>query len=239
MKFRKFGALVLMSTALLSGCDKTPKTKLLSNSDFLLYGEIDDSHLFYKPTVEEFGNLYNSNLNFVVMFTQEGCSACIEFEPIIKEYVKETHQLVLNISGDIYAPIVNQYFTDFDVKTPQIFIKENSPKFYMVDYASYMKTYKVFKRHMDSRYETAKYSYFCGKIAGKSPIFSNFTQVDFISNDTFKNVVYSKAISSQNNVVFSSNFSAQSLSILNSDFSVTKTVTIDENLTDEIVAQYL
>lgn len=239
MKFRKVGTLLLTFTALISGCDKKPKIKLLSNSDFLLYGEIDDSHLFYKPTFEEFENLYNSDLNFIVMFSQTDCSACQQFEPKITQYVKETHQLVVTISEELKEPIKNKFFSDFHVMTPQIYIKENSSKFYLVDYASYMRTYGVFKRHMDSRYETAKYSYFCGEIDGKTPIFSNFAKVDFVSNDTFKNNILAKAISSQNNVVFSSNFESQSLSIINSDFSIAKSTTINEELTLEIIKEYL
>ncbi len=239
MKFKKVSALLLTFTALLSGCGKPLKMKLLSNSDYLLYGEVDDSHLFYKPTIEEFENLYNSNLNFLVMFSQAGCYACQQFEPIITKYVKETHQLLVTITDELIDPIKTKFFSNFHVMTPQIYVKENSINFYEVNYASYMKTYGVFKRHMDSRYETAKYSYFCGEIAGKNPIFSNFTKVDFVSNNIFKNNILEEAISSQNNVAFSSNFESQSLSIINNNFSIAKKDLIAENLTEEIINQYL
>ena len=239
MKFKKVNALLLTFVALLSGCDKPSKMKLLSNSDYLLYGEVDDSHLFYKPTIEEFENLYNSNLNFVVMFTQAGCSACQQFEPIITQYVKETHQLLVTITDELIDPIKTKFFSSFHVMTPQIYVKENSNNFYEVNYASYMKTYGVFKRHMASRYETAKYSYFCGEIAVKTPIFSNFTKVDFVSNDMFKNNILETAISSQNNVAFSSNFESQSLSIINNDFSISKSAPINEELTLGIIKEYL
>ena len=242
MKFRKASTLLLTFTALLSSCDKPQKMKVLSNSDYLLYGEIDDSHLFYKPTLEEFDNLYNSNLGFVVMFSQEGCSACQQFEPIIKEYIKETHQLLVTITDALIQTIETKYFSDFDVKTPSIYVKQTAEfntAFYQVNYASYMRTYNVFKHHMNSRFETAKYSYFCGEIAGKTPIFSNFTKVDFVSNNTFKNNILVKAISSQNNIAFSSNFVSQSLSIINNDFSIAKSDLITDNLTEEIINQYL
>ncbi len=239
MKIKKISALLITFSAMLSSCYKEPKIELLANSDFLLYGEVDDSHLFYTPTIEEFENLYNSNLNYVVMFSQNGCSACQQFEPIITQYVKETHQLLVTISDDIIEPIKTKFFSDFHVMTPSIYIKENDTNFYEVKYASYMKTYRAFKRHMNSRYETAKYSYFCGKIDGKTPIFSNFTKINFVSNDTFKNNVFGKAIYSENDVVFSTNFESQSLSIINNDFSVLKSDLINENLVAEITDQYL
>lgn len=241
MKFRKISTLLLTFIALLSSCDKGPKMKVLSNSDYLLYGEVDDSHLFYKPTLEEFDNLYNSNLGFLVMFSQKGCSACQQFEPIIIKYIKETHQLLFTITDELIEPIKTKYFSDFNVLTPSIFVKQSSnfdPILYQVDYASYMKTYSAFKHHMNSYFETAKYSYFCGEIAGKTPIFSSFTKVDFTANDAFKNNIFGKAISSENNVVFSTNFEIQSLSIINNDFSITKSDLITDNLTQEIVDQY-
>lgn len=241
MKLRFLTVIALASSAVLAGCDKAPKMELLLNSDFLLYGNVDDSHLFYKPTLEEFDNLYNSNLGFIIMFSQEGCSACDQFEPKITQYVKETHQLVIKIKDELTEPIRTKYFSDFHAVTPQVFVKSSSdfnPILSEIDYSSYMKTYGVFKRFMNKMYESAKYSYFCGEIAGKTPIFSNFTKVDFVSNDDFKNIVYSKAVSSKNNVVFSTNFEAQSLSIVNSDFSIKKSNSINENLT-QIIEQYL
>ncbi len=135
MQFKKISALLVTATALLSSCYKEPKIKLLSNSDFLFYGEVDDSHLFYTPTIEEFENLYNSNLNYVVMFSQAGCSACQQFEPIIKQYIKETHQLLVTITDEIIEPIKTKFFTDFHVMTPSIYIKENDTNFYEVNYA--------------------------------------------------------------------------------------------------------
>lgn len=247
MKFRKTIVAFLIGGSLLTGCKNDHKTLLLSNSDFLLYGNISNEHLFYIPTLEEFDNLYNSNLNFIIMFSEEGCSACQQFDPIIKEYIKNSHQLVVKIDGDdkykIHTQYKDKFFPDSEILNPTIFIKENNNNLYKVDYSSYMKTYRVFNKHMSSRYETSKCAYFCGEIAAKSPIISNFTLVDFNANDTFKNKISPKLLDTKKNVLIRSNFEENLLSTfeLNQDgkFDIKNQVEITEELSEENIQNYI
>lgn len=247
MKFRKTIVLFLIGSSLLAGCKKEEKILLLSNSDFSLYGDVSDEHLFYVPTLEEFTNLYNSNLNYIIMFSDEGCSACQQFAPIIEKYIKNTHQLVVKIDGvdkyKIQEEYKDKFFPDSGILNPSIFVKENNDNLYKVDYSSYMKTYRVFNKHMNSRYETSKCAYFCGEIARKSPVISNFSLVKFQSNDTFKNKISPKLLGSEKNVFIESNFEENSLSIFeqNSDgkFEQKNTVEITDELSEEIILNYL
>ena len=247
MKLRKFTFLILLSTPLLSGCGKQGDTPLLLNSDYLLYGDVSENHLYYQPTLEEFDNLYNSNLNYIILFSEDGCTACDRFKPIIEEYILDTHYFVVKVDGNDRAKIENKYrdvfFKENNIKYPSLIVKENSDNFYNVDYSSYMRTYRVFSRHMKSRYKTSKCAYFCGEISGKSPIISDFTLVNFESNDVFKNRISSKLLNTEKNVLIKSNFNKNSMTVFekNSDnqFVVKMNTEIDEKLDDETIEKYL
>ncbi|MBQ0009467.1 MAG: thioredoxin family protein [Firmicutes bacterium] len=247
MKFRKLNVLILLSGSLLMGCGKSGDTPLLMNSDFVLYETISDDHLFYSPTLQEFDNLYNSNLNFIIMFSEEGCSACESFAPIIKEYIQDTKYLVVKIDGPKNPEIENKYkdilFKDSGVKYPALFVKENEDNFYRVDYSKYMQTKSAFSRHMESRYKTSKCGYFLGEIPRKTPIISNYTYVDFKANDTFKNKISNKILNSQNNVIISSNFDSSTMTVfekdLSGEFTIARTTPISNDLDDETISKYL
>ncbi len=247
MKLRKIASLLIASLSVLSGCSNEDKKPLLAHADYVLYGEMDSNNLFFNPSLEVFDNLYNSNLNFIVMFSDEGCSACQEFKPIIEKYVKNTHQLVVEISGNdkykINQKYKDKFFVDSQVRTPSVFVKENDDNIYRVDYSTYMKTYNVFKRHMESRYKTSKSAYLYSEIPGKTPIISKYSYVGFTANDTFKNMLSQKILNTKNDVIVSSNFDSNFISLFekNSDgnFVASKTTQIDEQITDEIINQFL
>lgn len=247
MKFRKTIVLFAIGGSLLAGCKKDEKIFLLSNSDFPLYGNVSNEHLFYVPTLEEFTNLYNSNLNYIIMFSDEGCSACQQFAPIIKKYVRNTHQLVVKIDGDdkykIQAKYKDKFFPDSEVLNPTVFVKENNDNLYKVDYSSYMKTYRVFNKQMSSRYQTSKCGYICGEITVKSPLISNFTIVDFTANDAFKNKISPRILETEKNVFIRSNVGTNLMSTveLNSEgkFVIKNTSKIDDELTEETIQNYI
>lgn len=208
MKFKRAIVLLIIGTSLLSGCQKDEdKISLLSNSDYVLHEDISDDNFFITPTVEEFSNLYNSNLNYIILFSDEDCSYCQSFDKIIKDYIKETHQMVFLVNDknkdEINAHFKDKFFPDKVAYTPSLFIKENNEAIYKVDNESYMQTFSAFKRHMNSRYKTAKYSYFSGEITTKSWINREFTYLEFNANDIFKNNVYPLLISSQKDVLIS------------------------------------
>lgn len=247
MQFKKTLLLFGLTAAALSGCNDADKTFLLANSNYTLYGDLIGSPLFVETNVDDFTNLYNSNLNFIVMFSEDGCPACERFTPIIEEYVKETHQLVVNVTGNnkysILEKFKDKFFPDENILNPSIFIKEKGDEIYKVNYSSYMITYRAFKRHMDSRYKTSKCAYFCPEIPGKSPIISNYTYVSFTGNSTFRTKLSDKLLSTEKNVIVESNNEANYLTnfVKNSDgnFEIEKTHKIDGSLTDEIINEYL
>ena len=247
MKFRKVYALFLVAGSLLAGCNDESKIALLGNGQFTLYNECDDELLFYQPSLEEFTNLYNSNLNYIILFSKKGCSACETFDPIIKKYVEETHQFVIKVEGEDKYKIENEYrdkfFPNSGVTTPSIFIKENGNNIYQVDYYKYMGTYTAFKRHMDSKYKTSKCAYFTAEITTKSPVISNYTYISFQSNETFKNKIPGKLMNTQKNVLISSNFKENFMTVFeknsSGEFEITRTTPITDELDDEAIAKYL
>lgn len=247
MRFRKVYALFLVASSLLAGCNDESKTALLSNGQFTLYGNCDKTLLFHQPSLEEFSNLYNSNLNYIILFSQTSCSACEHFDPIIKKYVEETHQFVIKVDGEDKYKIENVYknkfFPDSNVVTPSIFIKEKGNNIYQVDYSKYMSTYNAFKRHMDSKFKTSKCAYFTAEIPGKSPIISNYTYVSFQTNDAFKNKLSNKLMNTQKDVLISSNFEASFMTVfekgLSGEFEIIRTTPINDELEDETIAKYL
>ena len=247
MSYRKISSLILIAGSLLTGCGKSGDIPLLCNSDFILYQTMSENHLFYTPSFEEFNNLYNSNLNYIIFFTEPGCSACQSFDPIIKEYIQNSHQFVVKVDGEDKYKIQNEYkekfFPDSGILTPSIFIKENGDNFYNVNYSKYMQTYNAFSRHMESRYKTSKCAYFCGQIQEKSPVISEYSQISFISNDTFKNKLSSKLMNTEKNVVISTDFDYNSMTLfekdLNDEFAIVRTIPITDELDDETIAKYL
>lgn len=247
MKLKKSYVLFLVAGSLLAGCNNDSKTALLGNGQIMLYGECDDSFLFHAPSIEEFTNLYNSNLNYIILFSDEGCSACQSFDPIIKEYVQKTHQFVIKVDGEDKYKIQEEYkdkfFPKSNVLTPSLFIKENGDNFYQVDYSKYMGTYSAFKRHMDSRYKTSKCAYFNGEIPGKTPIISEYTYVAFQSNDIFKNKISDKLMNTQKDVLISTNFEKNFMTMFKKNFSdefdIVRTTPITNELDDETIAKFL
>ncbi|MCQ2801368.1 MAG: hypothetical protein MJ222_01770 [Bacilli bacterium] len=247
MKFKKANALFLVSCSLLAGCNNEPKTALLSNAQFVLYNSCDEALLFHAPSLEEFTNLYNSNLNYIILFSEDDCSACKYFNPIIKKYVEETHQLVIKVGGENRYKIEQEYkdrfFPNSGVLTPALFVKENGDNIYKVDYDQYMGTYGVFKRHMNSKFKTSKCAYFTAEIPGKSRIISNYTYVSFQSNETFKNKLSDKLMNTEKNVLISPDFTNNFMTVyeknLNGDFDVVRTTPINDELDDETIEKYL
>lgn len=208
MKLKRALILLAAGCALLTGCQKDEdKLALLCNAEYTISGEVSDSDLFVTPTVDEFSNLYNANLNYIILFTQANCSYCERFDSIIRDYIKETHQMVFLVNEQnkdtINAQFNDKFFPDKVAVYPSLFVKENNDQIYKVDNDSYMQTYGAFKRQMDSRYKTAKYSYFSGEITAKSWINREFTYLEFNTNDAFKNNVYPLLISSQKEVLIS------------------------------------
>ena len=247
MKFKKVCGLLLISCSLLAGCNDESKTALLGNAQFTLYNSCDEAFLFHNPSLEEFTNLYNSNLNYIILFSENGCSACEAFDPIIKKYVEETHQFVIKVEGEDKYKIQQEYkdkfFPDSNILTPSLFIKENGDNIYKVDYSKYMGTYGAFKRHMNSKFKTSKCAYFTAEIPGKSRIISNYTYVSFQSNETFKNKLSDKLMNTEKNVLISPDFINNFMTVyeknLNGDFDVVRTTPITDELDDETIAKYL
>lgn len=247
MKFKKVYALFLVAGSLLAGCNNDSKTELLGNGQFTFYGNCDESLLFQQTSLGEFTNLYNSNLNYIILFSEKGCSACEDFEPIIKQYVNETHQFIVKVEGDDKYKIEDEYkdkfFPNSNVLTPSIFIKEKGGNIYQVDYSKYMGTYGAFKRHMDSRYKTSKCAYFNAEIPGKSPIISSYTYVAFQSNEAFKNKISDKLMNTQKDVLISTNFENNFMTVFekgpSGELEIVRTAPITDELDDETIAKYL
>ena len=181
------------------------------------------------------------------MFSQEGCSACQNFDSIIKQYINETHQFVLLVDGEDKYKIQDEYkdkfFPESNILTPSIFVKENGDNIYNVNYSKYMNTYPAFKNHMDSRYKTSKCAYFSVEIPGKTPIISNYTYVSFQANETFKNKISPKILDTENNVLISTNFEKNFMTVfeknLSGDFDIARTTPITDDLDDETIAKYI
>lgn len=247
MKFKKICVLFVSIASLLCGCknNEDNRKNLLANSDYLLYGNISENHYFYTPTSEEFDGLYASGLNFIVLFSEEGCSACEQFAPIIKEYIKETHAFVVTIGGADEIKIKEDYkytfFKDGNFKYPAVFVKEENNSIFTVDYASYMKTYNVFKRHMDSRYKISKYGTFDGKINAKSSIISEFTKIDFLPFGAFKTLIKPNLEVSQKTCLLSIK-DYNRISLLskdeNGDFLETKSLEFNNETTQQDLVTY-
>lgn len=247
MNFKRTAILLLMTSTLLSGCNDAGKKSLLLNSDYLLYGEIKTEHLFLTPSLKEFTNLYNSDLSYIVMFSDEGCSTCNDFAPIIKDYVLNTHQLVVSVNGADKYKINEEYrdkfFKDSMISTPSIFIKEKGDEIYQVNYEKYMRTYSAFSRHLSSKYKNSKSAYFCEEITTKSPIISSYSHIYFEANDTFKNKISDKIMNTEKDTLIESNFLIQSLTKFakneNGEMVITDTDFITEEISEETISKYL
>jgi len=247
MQIKNTALLLLIATSLLSGCNDESKISLVANSDYFLYGEVSNDSLFVEPNLEQFTDLYNSNLNFVIYYTIPGCSACDEFAPKMEEYSKNSHQLIVKLSENNFTEIDKVFgsklFSGNSRPSPSVLIKENNDEIYTVDYASYMKTYNVFKRHMNSRYKNAKYSYFSGEITTKSWINREFTYLQIINNEVYKNNVLLSLKNTQKDVIFSFIKDTMHASIIGRNdkgelYSKDEAI-INEKITQETLSKFL
>lgn len=115
---------------ILSGCSFKGTSPMIRNGD-LLYLEVDEPNYFRDVNCADLTTLFESNSDYLLMFTRKGCSSCEEFKPIIENYIKKTNQVVYSYEiseSDFMNEFVPQYGNKFfpsnEILTPALFVGE-------------------------------------------------------------------------------------------------------------------
>ena len=153
-------------TSLLGGCSSfNGEAPAIKNGD-LIYPLSDDPYRLRDVSFETLDNVIESSGDYIVLFSQKGCSSCVEFKPVIEQYIKETNQLVLHYevsNSDFISEFLPKYkdtfFPNGEIFTPSLFVasKGNTPERMS---NNMFKTALMLKNLMkDKVYETEVYSF--------------------------------------------------------------------------------
>lgn len=198
MQIKRFLLILGLVPTVLSSCNDENKTLLIANPNFLFNEKIEENEIFVEGNLKNFDDIINTDLNFIVFFSNKDCAPCERFLPIIKEYAINSHALVINVDIRENYDVIEAYgemFYEPNAKgkilpdAPRLMVAKGNGSVYKVNNGSYMQTYKAFSNHMNSKFKPSNISYFTEEITGKSWINKEFTYLKYINNDAYTNKV--------------------------------------------------
>lgn len=208
---KKLFTLVIIPISLACSCslfNEQNKTKLAANIDTFLFNK---ENAYLAPEVDKISANLEVNANFVIYFTEEGCSSCEGFAPIMDNYIQSKNVMVYKFDVKKDEEAFNQFKNEYGQKffneplsgvgltLPAVCVV-NEDKVTYVDYESTMKTQNVFLNHMNSKYDVGNVYYinsdpFEYEFSNKEFAYINF---DFsnenllgLYNSKLKDLVYS------------------------------------------------
>ncbi len=122
--------LVVSSAIPLSGCSDFHGSIKAYKNPTLMWTEADYEGSFEKFDRDAIIRQYNNHISFGILICQNGCGACNDFKPIIKDYLKNTKQLIykMNITEqqDEFNWLIQYHYYDWfegkAPKTPSVFM---------------------------------------------------------------------------------------------------------------------
>ena len=178
---KKFIPLLILTTLPLVSCGanyEESKAKLAANINTYLYEKDND---FLTPNIDEILANLRVKAGFAIYFSNEGCSACEEFSPIINSYMSETNLMIYkyDITKDreefnkLKESCGNHIFGESTLATPSLCVLHDDKVEY-VDYDSYMKTQNAFNNYMNRTYQVRPVYYTKGNV-----FLTEFTNKEF------------------------------------------------------------
>jgi len=213
---KKFIPLLFSSICLASSCScfgNDGKIKIAKNLDVVLFNKEND---YLDADYSEISANLDVNANFALYFSEDGCSSCEEFSPIMDSYLKESNMMVYKIDVNEDKEVFNKLQKEYSSKLfnneetlslPALCVYADKEANY-VDYSSYMKTEMAFKNYMNQKYRVVDLCFTSGDIYSLDFIDKKFAYVNFdFDNDKHVNLFKSKlekiAYSSNRTVIIS------------------------------------
>lgn len=193
--------LSLISIAVVStACSVQDKrVKLAMNIDTFL---ADKENEYQTPDIEKISANIEINASFAVYFTNEGCSDCINFKPIMDEFILEHNYMVYKFDYDAdYESIISlkekygdKFFASSEspLTLPALAIVNEGNVEY-VNSESYMKTKNAFFNYMNSHYIESNVYYTSGNVFDREFNNKEFAYVYFdYQNESLMNLYKTK-----------------------------------------------
>ena len=178
---KRLFTLVIVPVTLTCSCsllNEQNRTKLAANIDTFLFNQNND---YLSPEIDKISANLKVNANFLIYFTEEGCSSCEAFTPIMNNYIQDHNVMVykfdVNKDREVFNDFKEQYgqkfFNDVALTLPAVYVV-NEDKINNIDYESTMKTQNVFFNYMNSKYEVGNTYYI-----DKNPFEFEFSNKEF------------------------------------------------------------
>lgn len=213
---KKFIPLLFSSICLASSCScfgNDGKIKIAKNLDVVLFDKEND---YLDADYSEISANLDVNANFALYFSEDGCSSCEEFSPIIDSYLKESNMMVYKIDVNEDKEVFNKLQKEYSTKLfnneetlslPALCVYANNEANY-VDYSSHMKTEMAFKNYMNQKYRVVDLCFTSGDIYSLDFVDRKFAYINFdFENDRHVNLFKTKlekiAYSSNRTVIIS------------------------------------
>ena len=166
MKRNRLVLSLLMISALLGGCQGyRGNVPVFKNGD-LIYPVSDDPYLFRDVDFEIMDSLITSDSDFLVLFSQKGCSSCQEFKPVIEKYIKKNNQLVYMYEvtkDDFVSEFLPKYkdifFPTGEIYTPSLFVKGKGEDVKQLSNNMFKTTLMLENMMKENVYETEVYTF--------------------------------------------------------------------------------
>lgn len=230
---------------LLTSCDDEGEL-FLSNFDYFCYGKADESNPYLDVNVEDFRNLMNTDVRFVVYFDDPTCNNCKNFAPIMQKYAKENETLIARVKFEDYETILNTYSANFDRKDftfPYVGVMKGNSSCSRISNKKYMQTEKAFFNYMEDLCKNSNI-YYTNKDVTTIKNNREFTHILVKNSEQTAISLYSTKVkkyieNSDKNIVFT-NSSDELLSVakIGPNYDIKEKTLISEETEPNLIANY-
>lgn len=179
---KKFIPLLTLLAIAVSACSNFTHTKIAGDIDEFLGIKGPE---YQQPITANITANLELSVPFSLYLTNEGCSSCEVFSPIIDKYQKEvkllTYKYDVNKDRNEFNELIEKH-GDFlfgknksNVTTPTYLLVDKDKNIYNVNYNSYMKTEGAFYNFMNSKFSLSNVYFTTGDVMKK-----NFVNKEFI-----------------------------------------------------------
>ena len=166
MKKARLVLSLLFISTLLGGCTGFKgSTPVFKNGD-LIYPVSDDPYRLRDINFEGMESLINSKAEYIVLFSQKGCSSCEEFKPVIEKYVKNTNQVIYQYEvtsqdfvGEFLPKYKDKFFPTGEIYTPSLFLGSERSNVEQLPNNMFKTTLMLTNMMKEHVYETEVYTF--------------------------------------------------------------------------------
>lgn len=216
--------LPLVGSTACSSFQEDGRTSISGNIGTFLY---KDENNYLAPDISDISVSFKINASFAIYFTNDGCSSCDEFAPIMYEYMHKSNMMIYKFDlayneediNDFKKAYGERFFSkdakgNYKVPTPSVCIVTPDSIDY-VNFASYMQTENAFFNYMESKYKIGNVYYTHGDVFKTDFDNREFAYTYFDFDDTQLMSIYKtklqNKVNKSNRTVIVSHFADDSL----------------------------